>query len=446
MKYLLLIGSILVLVVLALLCTNTFFQQDDFDFLNIRPYQSENLIQAVFQFSKKMYFGIDGRSVSLIYLQRTLILPLFSAEVNSFLTSVVLLGGAYLIVRIFYRLTEEGFENSVSYFFVSAIFIVMCLWMGMRPILARILYWPTSQFYTYINFFFLLWIVLFFSKRRPGWFFLVLSFNLTLSGVNIAAGVLTFFVLSHLLLPEFLRFSRKWSFLIFILLIAGAIIAVIAPGNFNRAAGLEHGIDFNIVYMLRSFVVITKEYLLMSKWIFIGGILTALYFIAGSLYTSINYKLLTKAFFLFFLTAFSTIVPFLPLPGAASKHTAIHFQFLMFIAIVLGGFILFKRIALSTYVRPVVFILLSSLFLWTGLRQYQLGLPVKKEITKREQIMESHRGTNDTLYFKKIIVPETLFTNRFWDYTNEEPYVWALNCMQQYYQTGPIIMLEPEKK
>jgi hypothetical protein len=220
------------------------------------------------------------------------------------------------------------------------------------------------------------------------------------------------------------------------------LIAILAPGNFARASNIEHGIDFSLKYLFKSFLIISKEYILMSKWIFIGSLLCSycLFSVANStIKKQIN---LLQISFLFLVTAFTTIIPFLPLPNAASKHTGAHFQLYLFIGLFILFYYLFSKsnFLIKPLFQKLTMILFLIFSIYIGFKQYFLGKPIKQLVIDRELILKKHFASNDTIYLKSINVPSNLFTNRYWEFDSKEK--WAIECMQTYYKTGPIVIFE----
>jgi hypothetical protein len=414
---------------LFLLATNSFLQQDDYCFKNDIASLSllENLIYN--------YNVYDGRAFSPIYLLRPILVGYFSAEVNVIITTLALIGTAIFIASIFKYLLGIRDNIKVSNFALATI-IVISLWIGMRAHIARTIYWPTSNYYTYVNLFLVFWFWLLFSMRSKIWILVPISLFLAMSGINLAPGTLVFFFLFYFFSDNPVTTNRKLSLLIFFSLIIGTLIVLLAPGNFQRAENTTAGIKLAPAFMVKSYFLVSLKYILMSKWILISATLTSFYIVFNYSLPDFNrFELFKKSIF-FLCSAFATILPFSALPDAASKHTSAHFQLFLYISTVLLIIVLLKNFRIKPFLTLLIFYGYAIFFLFVGIEQYIIGLNVKKAVKEREQILVSKKGTTDTIYVPHIVVPDKLFTNRYYEYSNKEP--WGLACLSYYYKTGPV--------
>jgi hypothetical protein len=228
----------------------------------------------------------------------------------------------------------------------------------------------------------------------------------------------------------------KYFIPIFLSLLLGTIIVFIAPGNFQRAANTTSGIKIDLFLMIKSFFIVSYKYLIMSKWFVVGGLITALSFNFNYFNTAINPLKLIKTGAIFILSAFASVAPFSVLPEAATKHTSVHFQLLFYIGLCLIFYSFLKKIKIKYHLYNVVIYFFILYFIVIGSHQYIMGKEVKLQLNEREKLLKMNYGRKDTMYIDKIIVSQEIFTNRYYEYSNTEP--WGLECLSNYYQIKAI--------
>ncbi|MEB2784744.1 hypothetical protein [Algoriphagus persicinus] len=102
-------------------------------------------------------------------------------------------------------------------------------------------------------------------------------------------------------------------------------LIVLAPGNFARSAGK---LDFSLFNASKGFLSVFWEYVKMSKWAVFGSLLLAFVIPKGLVINN------TKLILLVIFCSLSTILPFVVMPQAASKHTSNFFQTGLFLALI----------------------------------------------------------------------------------------------------------------
>lgn len=405
---------------------NSFYWMDDF----WKRY--EVLHQGFFSFQKEMYLNWDGRAISPIYSLRNLFLYLFDYPQA---WAVTLIGMGFLTGTGYFSLrlvsAEEGEKWSIQSKILFTILFSIVLVMAFRPHISRSLYWGTGTYYM-ISAFFTVFTVHSLTKNPNSWWNVFLVALTCSSGPNNGLLILVFLVLANLIgltsIPK-----RVWLGNILMGSIALAIV-VLAPGNFARGGD---GFVWSIESLLNGFVVILKEYLGMSLWVILGGILLGIFLDING-----NGNHLKLALVFTFL-GLASILPFLPFPGAASKHTAMFFQVFLLIGLIYFV-IYFRTISRFSIVRnfrilfQVVFL---SYFTYQITIQLLTGFRIKEQMDQRFMVLESNRGKNIELYFEPIEIPNQNWVSRFWDFGNSPTDISNV-YYQKYFNIGRIYLVE----
>jgi hypothetical protein len=429
------IFAMAVVLLLILIALNSYFWLDDF--LIRLQLQEENIFERIW----RVYFNWDGRSIAPFYIMGDLNDGYGSAELSSILTTGLFFVSSYLLARCFLFFWGNQFFSGF-YLFLLTLLIVVVLWLGFSAHLSRSFYWTCTSKYTNANLLGILWVYLLFKHTNQTKLLLLVSFLMTISGFNIAVAGLTIFV--FLKVFKLQKINLKNDILILLVLIAGTSFALFAPGNFVRAEATHFEMNTSVASLTKGFFQIAKEYLFMSKWIFIGALIITLFSFFTRANTVDNKQLILKYSVVFFLASFSTIVPFTPIPETASKHTGHFFQLLLFIALVLLFYYFSCRFVFNKYIlSQIVFILTTLWFVWVSKEQYVIGKNIKTQILNRYSYLESKRGSVDTVFINPIQLPDKFFTNRFWETTNNTN--WGFEVLQQYFGTGPVVLKEIHK-
>ena len=427
-KFLSLIG----ILVLLLLCFNTYFWTDDLSDRYFMPRVGQ--INVLWE----QYMGWDGRAFSPFFLIRNLMLCYTTPElVAIFTTLCFLLTSAFLTKVIFTHILLLKLKKD-EWFVISFVFAI-ALWMGMRPHLSRSFYWATGSFYTDVNLLVGLWIFYFSNENKRIWIISILSFCLTLSGVNVAAGALTLYTGAVIL--RLIPFTFKGHFPIMAALLIGTVITTFAPGNFARVTAGAGQLSFNLQALVLGYFQVLKEYVLMSKWIFMGSIVFVVCFHSFIINTSAGSRKIVLWALLFFIAALATIVPFAPIPEAASKHTSIYFQTFLFLSLICTCSFFLTRFLIAQVVQKISIVLFLIYFIGVGLNQFKLGRSVKMQALKRDHLLKEKEGSRSLIVLDPIEMTDDLFTNRSWDITTDTA-AWENRTLRQYYNTGPIKLKE----
>ena len=433
--YLPLIASFFFLATLLLICLNAVFWTGGVDDFDIKMYISEH---GHWQYIKNSYLHWDGRAVSPLFLFRNVLIINWSAELIAVFTTFVLIAVSFFLQRMVSMIL--GYRKTDWYVSLNLTFLVtLSLWLIMRPHMARSIYWATGSIYTLFNLFVFAALFYTFKKKRSLPLVYTLIFIASLSGVNVSIGLVAILSTSRF----FGVWKQNWreDLILIVVLISGTALCSLAPGNFERAA-VTGKLSVNPLIMLNGFYVVLKEYLLMSKWLIPSAFITALY-LTTTLKKEfiISSRVIFRWIFIFIIGSLGTILPFMLLPGSASKHTSVYFQSFLFVAVLLMKIHIFYSIRIYKY-KIIVLVCTLSFLLWgtkTAYSQYNLGKGVKIQILKRYEYLESKRGTKELILLDPIKAPIYLFTTTIWDMTDNPDYY--LNRMySKYFGIGPVAL------
>ncbi len=405
---------------------NSFYWMDDF-------WKRYELIHTgFFRFQWDIYWGWDGRGISPIYTLRNLFLLVFDYPESWAVTLIsmgFLLGSAYYMSLILLR--DEWTNISGVRKATCILLITFILIMVFRPHLSRSFYWATGSFYTLANFFCVFAIYRLLrktnSKWNYWWFFVGVS-----TGSNSGCLLICFLVLAQLMGLIQLKSTQFWILFSLGLITLGLV--TFAPGNFQRANG---SLEFTFATMLDGGLAILKEYAGMSSWVGFGAVVLALYLFNDI--PKIGYRMLIAMV----LSAGASILPFLPMASAASKHTAIHFQTFLLLAAVLNfvlaiRFLSVKIPATITNSLTVFFLLFFAFQIST---QYKTGRELFLQMQVRMDVLERNRGSKTVIKLKSLPIPDQNWTSRFWDVTNDPNY-YANKYVQKYFEIAEVYIEE----
>ncbi len=405
---------------------NSYYHADDFN--SLKNIADRGLFgDAYFQ-----YLNWDGRVISPLFIIRNLLLINLPPEVIVILALLGLPVLSFLIVKI---LTHFEFvsktKDLIPVFLISILF-----WFAFRAHIARSIYWVTGSYYMFANVLYFLWIYFYLTGKRNVLFLLV-TFTVISSGVNIASSLITLVFLMHIF--NVYKVNLKNDLSTGVVAFVGFLLSALAPGNFERARMNYSGITYNVLDFPGNFWIVAEEYILMSKWIPLAAMIAA----AGIhhlLIGSGNNKQVLKAAFIFLLSGFASIAPFMLVPESASRHTVIHFQTFIFVSVLMFSLSALStwHILVSKWFSTSVISLVAAILLYTAFQQYQMGRNVKKLVLDRYRVLENLRGQKEPVYLKAIDQPYNFFTNRGFDI--KSPPDDINDILQSYYGTGPVLL------
>ena len=403
---------------------NSFYWMDDF-------WKRFDILQVGFiQFQKDIYLNWDGRAISPVYTVRNVVLYFVDYHYSWFATLIAmgfLVATSFLFLKMLALNNWKEFSIEKKWIFTTLICCILIL--VFRPHLSRSLYWATGTFYIYANFFSILIMsrLLFCPESKWNWFWI---FTAVSSGPNNGVMVLAFLFLGHFL--KIILLTPQNFYFLFLIGISALVLVVIAPGNFTRAGGQ---IDFALMSMVLGGWTILKEYIGMSLWIFPGSLIIAITLASKINQDNIALPLLICCS----ASALCSILPFLPMPIAASKHTSIFFQTFFLLGLILFWLFLKNQFYYKIPSGSIYPLLIFTFLFFANQMIIQLitGRSIKIEIDKRFEIMEANRGSNMELCFAPIIIPSNNWVSRFWDISEDPTYSSNIHH-QQYFETGKI--------
>jgi hypothetical protein len=414
--------------ILFLLATNASFSLvDDF---NIRLMIAD---KGQFKLSWDIYNGWDGRALSPLYFYRDFLLSNLSAEMTTALTTLGLLVTALFVTKCLLNVIKA--ELPLKVILLMAAMITVLLWLGMRPHMSRSFYWITGSWYMHANMLLIIWCFCLAKDNVAVWLMVVLSLFITMSGVTIAASVLTLYAGVYIFRLKSFQWNKQLPVMIALLL--GTVITVVAPGNFSRLAHQAPDFEINLASMPLGFMNVLIGYLVMSKWIILGALVFVLAF-HEHLKTVDKKKIIFWAL-CFYAAALASIVPFVVMVTHARRYTAVSFQTLLFIALIFSFTIVMSMVKIPIILKRVTALVSVLYFIGIGIQQYRLGSIVKNQITQRYNYLESKRGTKEVLELKRLEFPDDLFVNRAYNEPSDSTF-WINKNLSRYYQTGPVIL------
>jgi len=381
-----------------------------------------------------LYIGWDGRALSIPYWFRNFCVITFSSEITSMLASLAFLVTAYFYALSIVKVLDCANVKFDLDKFVLLIVAVAGLWLAMRPHLSRSLYWPTGSFYTFSNFMSAYWMISVIDSDSGSIRRNLLSL-LTLScGANLAGGLLTFYILAYWM--GLLKLSKHEFITTFVFMVIGTCVCTLAPGNFGRAGSR---FDFAFGSMLSGYLIVFNEYLFMSKGVLIGALALSSVIIFVFPTFEIKRKKLSSWAFVNIAAALTSIIPFIVMPAAASKHTSLFFQSFFFLGLTYF-FLYFYQFANSKAAKNIALITVGIFlmyFIYTGFDQYVKGRIVKKQMIERYNLLESRRGDHSDIQVKSIKMPDDFFTNRIWEISSDSS-SWENIALKEYFDVGNV--------
>lgn len=405
---------------------NEAFWHDDF-----------NIVECIvrdgfFKYTYDLYLNWDGRVISPLYFARNILL-LFTPH----LTLPVLAAVSILVTAWFIAKSME-LVLKISISFPAVLLLAISIWLGFTSHMARSVYWATGSYYAFANMLIFAWIYYYLKNTQRGLGFLLLTFSVASSGVNAAAVVFIVPFLLHI--GRYRKFEMKKEYLTALVFLIAFSFSTFAPGNFMRAENsykTKVGHD-NLIQLFKNFLIVFKEYLFMSKFVIIGGVISGL-----ALYrqqSTNNSALFRTLSIVFLLAGLGSIAPFVFVPDSASKHTAIHFHTLLFISILFFCFYALGKINIKPPAYLFAFLInaMAAFVLFIGIKQFSIGRKVKTDLDKRYALLESKRNTKDTVYLSALYQPPSFFATRIWDIKNPPDNI--NETLSHHFNTGPVIL------
>lgn len=443
------ITGLLVITLILLLNLNTFYWADDYAILN----EINDL--GIYQRCLHGYYVWDGRYLTpAAFLQgaflKTLPVELITLFWNcSFLASGILL---------FYIIKEETNDKNGSSSKIYMPFLVAVIfWLGSYKHIGQTIYWATGGVYSFNLLLGAVWLLLFYKvqntnqlKSRIG--FTILTIFIGLTTQNLTIGLITFLLLT--IINNFLKNEKKniiFNVILLLIIIGGTLFLSLAPGNFVRAEEINNSAfrDITLWMLVRNTAFALATYLLFSFFLIILSVLAAIvyFFKSGTPLAQVLNKLIfipkTKeqciafiATYKYLIVALSTILPFVTMPEVVSARTAIYFMF--FLVIFIFKFIhqltvtelTMKDSSISSAITYTLFLAAFCFILYN----FQKGVTLKTEITKREQLLKNSK--NKVVSIKKIDENLKSYCYDFRDFRGDDD--WAVDAQKIYFGCSEI--------
>ena len=451
------------IVMVLLLCTNTFYWADDYAFINdLRKF-------GILQKCIDGYYNWDGRFFTLASFCQHFFLLNFPIQIVTFIWSLCFLTSGFII---FFIINEEINLNNLyeKNRLLSFILFPIILWFGAYKHTFETIYWATGGYYSLVLLFGSFWILYFLKFQRNQFsriskvLFLIFSVIVGASTQNLSIALILLVLITIFIdSKENQKPNFTFNILVFFAVLFGLIFIVIAPGNWVRLQEVNHlgKTDFSILNLIKNYFFILIRYsyhsLLLIFIAVFGGISIGFVLFKNQV---LNVNFIKKINFKFdFLTlvknlkwlilALSTILPFVFIPNIVSARTEIYFEFFVLIFIISSVIKLLKKVFLShenhfyaknnaliSYLFVLIILISCNTFV---IYNFKKGLLLKQIISERETFMEN--SENKTIHLKPIdlsLIPQIY---QFTDLTlNEnESNIWIRKSQEKFYNLQIIV-------
>lgn len=440
--------GILSTLLILMLNSNVFYWADDYAILNeINDF-------GVYQRCISGFYNWDGRYMTPAAFFQGVFLSTLPVGVITLIWNLCFLLSGFLLYFIIKR--ELAIPNRTVFYL--PLLICTIFWLGSYPHIAQTVYWATGGVYSFNLLIGAIWLYWFYGIKTPYSYanrilFLLLTILIGLTTQNLTVGLMTLLLLE--IVSDSLKKENgdlKFNLLLLLLIFAGTLFISTAPGNFVRLNEIDASSDISLVRIFRNFVLILYIYLKISAVLILLSLCAAIVWLTESgkkiSFTIRNVLVLPKtkwqnaAFidnYKFLAAAVSTILPLVTIPDVASPRTAIYFMFFLFLFLVKWVTVYGASPASGNktgILRTVtVCILFCSVIVFT-IFNFQKGLVLKSEITKREKILKNSKN-------RTVVIPliEESLKPPCYDFRefrgNDD---WALEAQREYFGIQKIIL------
>lgn len=227
------------------------------DFCN---FNKVNTFKYVYQYVIDIYLGWTGRVLSTYAIGAAFkYIPLSDVGYISFVLGLLFCFSGYFFVK--FIISKKA---SVSIGFISSVVMAYFFVFIKKNLLSEIVYWPTGGIVYIFPIALAAYVLSLIDSEEGELRFrnLILSFLLGGALENLTLGVLGYLgtqFLCGLIFKD--SFKKNKKYLVHILMtIAGAIVLFVAPGNFKRAGVGKSSFNFDIIFLIKSFFKILKNY------------------------------------------------------------------------------------------------------------------------------------------------------------------------------------------
>ena len=394
--------NIIAILGLLLILTLGLFSQpwgDDFCTMFLRSKHSP------FSYAMHFYQNRDGRFLTF-FMQSLLSFNVKVAKYSVYIWISFFLLLNYLV--LIFLTGKEKAKNLWAFFFITIIF-----WIGFRRHIAETVYWSTGGGYVFATWLGLAWIYLYdklnLDKVKTYLYWGLFSFIAGLTSFSLSPALLTYAFYDRIhayYLNRDLRVFKDTKFLFsMVLLLAGTVVMVVAPGNFIRAKDPSEPFQG---FLLWNLIVVN------SKFILFGWPLVFLCAIFAYQFKDMIKVMNTSKRWQWFLTALATASPFALLNGFTSPRTAIFFHAFFSILLISCFKILFDKFSYNVRVSKFLSITVVIVFFVMISKDHYEAISYSEEYSAQIEQMEKNRGTRKKLYFiKKHFEPKSLRITNF---------------------------------
>lgn len=410
------------IILILSICGYTFYWADDYNFM-FDISQNGILNNCIIG-----YFNWDGRFLSFAAFVQAFLLSNFRIEFITFFWCLCFLLSGFFIFKIVQEELKLKIETKLIYFFGSI--ISLFFWYSAKTHMAQTIYWGTGGVYSFSLLLGAVWCLLYLQLKNiqlkliQKIYFLIFTFLVGQLTQNMSIALIILVLIDFVI--DILKKNNKnnyFNFSIFLFLLIGLTVILIAPGNLKRMneinnLNLEQLRFQDLIFNFFDIISYYFKSVRYGLYVFIFLIFSLKLFFQkeiGGFYFTIIKPINLKTFIIGFLNkskwffvAISTISPLIIMPMMAAERTMIYFNFFIFIFILklIVGVnsqhkVMFKYQKIVSFL--VIFIILTKCFVFS-IKNLNKGKVLKKEIFKREQILLNSK--NKDVIIK--ILPEKL--------------------------------------
>lgn len=397
------------------------------------------------------YNGWSGRFVtSLVTGTFYNILDIRHLNVVSVVLTFILVTCIYLVA---------GILSSILRLSKGILFVLLVpiFWFGLSFIYGQVVLWPTGGIVYLLPLLMglfvqgkILGIVSFankYSRLELGfiWFVGVLAGN-GIEFVSVTTMVMAFLILM-LFRGEISSSSKKQVLVISSGVLIGAIILMVAPGNYVRATYSSRALKFHLLPLIYNLAYLFLKYTYVCKWFFVLALVSSFVFVK-------NYKSsaddgrLRKYSLVFLFTAFSTLVPMVLLKDFAATRTALFYGVYGFIGISIFIFSFHKKLnVMSSKImidhRNLIAILAFCALVNVTFDIY-LASGIKSQYLQRLELLDTQKGQVVDVDVENIVGPYP--SSIYNDDIKSDPNHWINVEVAKYYNFKTIKLRNDQHK
>jgi hypothetical protein len=479
-RVLVILCSIAILSIVGLSAV-TWQKADDFSvYTNIKSHAN------IFHDAAESYKLWDGRAFSPGKLLTVFMIEHAPSEVSNFVWSLFFVGYVLMIFAILrFEMPGLHIATGASRLIVLGI-LCSSVWLSMGIHDSQTIYWATGGFYTFDNFFQLLWIYYLLKMMaqppmtRHGLFrktlntigFFLFSALLGMSSQNLSPALLCVplvLAIMKVLRKTNLSPEQKCMLLVSTLgILTGSAIMFLAPGNFVRAhqgihsfqfgfstnAGNLKGIIADYLYIVRALVLLTPFSALILTFITAGAQRRLHFFKTISIIVSrlLLVDILDRAKWLVF--AALTIVPLMAVPDFRPARAAIFCMTYLIIFLLESFLPIFSTLLFGSecidaspkrFIHPagaVLIVVFITIFYGIMAVHYGLGWHARSQLMVRDTFLRSPQNSNKDVDVPPVSVPFMPFALSIMDITADSS-DWKNIAVAQYYHLRSIRLKPP---